>query len=77
VCAAVCAWANVESAYPTIVANPDVALAEYACGAHGCKFGLLGLDSVAHELIGEFVHASWRELRRAHGEAYPVGEQEG
>jgi len=74
---AICVWDNVEANFGSILGNPNLALAEFRCGAHGCKFGLLG-ESVGHDLVVEFIEGAQRELRRTRASGpltapYPVG----
>lgn len=73
----ICVWDNVEANFGSILGNPNLALAEFRCGAHGCKFGLLG-ESVGHDLVVEFIEGAQRELRRTRASGpltapYPVG----
>jgi len=59
----ICTWANVVAFSKDIAANPHVVLAELHRGAHGCKFDFWGWSSVTNTIIGDFVLASWHELR--------------
>jgi len=57
-------WENVEEARAEIAGNPNCVLAELRRGAHGCKFGFLGRQTMAEPIIAEFVLGAWRELQR-------------
>jgi hypothetical protein len=53
-------WTNVEHYLKDIAANPNLALAEMQCGAHGCKYDFWGFSSVINTMVTEFVMASWK-----------------
>jgi len=67
----VCVWENVVEHMPDIMSNPNLVLAELARGSHGCKFDFWGRKNVAHDMIKEFVAASWhvwKEPQRRHAD---------
>lgn len=61
----ICIWENVEEHKSAIEKNPFLALAELQRGSHGCKFDFWGYNSVGNRMIGDFVLASWEELKRS------------
>lgn len=63
----ICVWENVEEHASNIEQNPYLALAELQRGSHGCKFDLWGFNSVGNRMIGDFVLASWAELKETKG----------
>merc|ERR1712118_218553 len=60
----ICVWENVTAYAERIAANQNLVLAELQRGAHGCKYDFWGVRSVGHDMIGEFVTASWQELAK-------------
>lgn len=56
-------WANVEAHQEQIASNPNLALAEFRCGAHNCKYDFWGVSSVADGMIRQFILSASLELQ--------------
>mmetsp|Transcript_53158 Transcript_53158/g.84391 ORF Transcript_53158/g.84391 Transcript_53158/m.84391 type:complete len:250 (+) Transcript_53158:3-752(+) len=63
----VCVWSNVEASWTEIITNPNLALADFARGGHGCKFGFWGGANVAHQMVIEFIKSCWEERHCSSG----------
>lgn len=60
----VCSWKNVEKSWEQIESNPNLVLADFARGSHGCNFDFWGRSNVVNPIIGEFVKSTWEEWLR-------------